>query len=1426
MEENKDELSLSLEQMQNNLRKVSEEHSERTWLQRGKNILSERLRGEKTLPEVAKEIIDFLASYVIVQIGTLYVLEEDVFNLEYAYGTKSDLALSFALGEGMLGQVAIKKETSVFNDVPANYFQIKSSLGRQMPDTIVIFPIVFNDKTIAIIELAKFGEFTPIQLKLLDGVAENIAISVNTSLNQESLKELLSKLQLQKSDMEKTALELAKQVDCLNNAAIVSIADANGDIIYVNDKFCEISKYSREELLGKNHRIVKSEKQPDGLFVGMWKLIRQGRVWNGEILNKAKDGSYYWVDTTITPFKGLDGNIEKYVAIRFDITNTKNQKSEIEIITEELSKQIECLNNAAIVSIADAKGDIIYVNDKFCEISKYSREELIGQNHRIVKSEKQPDGLFVGMWKRISMGDVWNGEILNKAKDGSYYWVDTTITPFKGLDGKIEKYVAIRFDITAAKNQKNEIETVTTELTRQVDCLNNAAIVSIADHKGDIIYVNDKFCEISKYSRDEMMGQNHRILKSERQPDGLFVGMWKLINMGKAWNGEILNKAKDGSFYWVDTTITPFKDKEGRIEKYVAIRFDITNAKNQKNEIEAITTAIYKSNMAVEFDLNGIVLQSNNIFREVMGYESEEEILGRHDSIFLEKGTNETREYKQLWINLKKGEFQEFEYKRITKNGNEVWMKGNYNPIFDTQGKPYKILKIATDITLAKKQALDLETQAKLLQNQQAEMRKANEELEQQNKNLEEARMDIDRKSKQLEISSKYKSEFLSNMSHELRTPLNSLLILAKDLADNKNKNLDVEQVESSNIIYKSGQDLLMLINEVLDLSKIEAGKMTLNIENLSIREFGNSLKLNFKHQTQKKGIKLNLTISDDCPSFIKTDSLRLNQIMKNLISNAIKFTERGGISINMTVNKDNTLNIAVIDTGIGIPKEKQMLIFEAFQQADGSTARKYGGTGLGLSISRDLVKLLGGEITLSSKVNEGSTFKIIIPFELEEFENHIPSFAADSQSYDKVFKRAETNNKEIDSANVKDDRHSIGADDKVLLIIEDDISFAEILRKQAIKKDFKCVLAFTGEDGLSFVKKYHPKAIILDIALPGISGHDVLIELKVNPAYRHIPVYVLSVQENGQKTLREGALDFFQKPINKIQLEKSFTRIEDFLDRKKKNLLIVEDDKDLRRAICKFIGDEDVKCFEAESGKETLNIIKNNEIDCIVLDLGLPDMTGLELIKTLKKQKTKKVPPIIVYTGRKLSEKENSELKELTEGIIIKGVKSEELLLDETALFLHRTISNLSPSKQKVITDLYDHNLIFKNKKILLVDDDMRNVFALSKKLSESGFLVMKAENGISALEMLSKHKDIDMILMDIMMPEMDGYEAMKRIRAKGDYMEVPIIALTAKAMKEDKQRCIDAGANAYVSKPVDVSSLNTTIRIWLNKHKNVLVH
>jgi len=718
----------------------------------------------------------------------------------------------------------------------------------------------------------------------------------------------------------------------------------------------------------------------------------------------------------------------------------------------------------------------------------------------------------------------------------------------------------------------------------------------------------------------------------------------------------------------------------------------------------------------------------------------------------------------------------------------------------------------------------ELEEQTQNLKQQQEELQMTNEELEEQTQSLEikntevlAAKNDIELKTKQLEISSKYKSEFLANMSHELRTPLNSLLILSKDLSENKKKNLDTIQVECAEIIYKSECDLLALINEVLDLSKIEAGKMLINIESVSLKTFTNDLIINFKHHAEQKGLKLTCKLGDDLPEFIITDLQRLNQIMKNLLSNAIKFTEEGSVSISVDKNTKSTLIISVTDTGLGIKEEKQMAIFEAFQQADGGTSRKYGGTGLGLSISRELAKLLSAEIRVSSKINEGSTFSLTIPLQIKAEKDIDMLVTLEESDFHKF--NAEFENKYLNYPSIQDDRNSITGNDKVVLIIEDDLNFASILFNQANKKGFKCLSASTGEDGLSLATKYKPQAIILDMGLPGISGQEVLHELKANPSLSHIPVHVISASEASLDPIENGAIEYLMKPIDRNKLEASFSRIANFANGKIKNLLIIEDNQNSRTAIRTLIGNGEVKCIEAGTGAEGLTLYQGNHIDCIILDLGLPDMSGFELIHKLNEMTDHKIPPIIVYTGKELTKEENNELQQYAKSVIIKGVKSEDRLLDETALFLHRTTINLPVSNQINKKNIYNKEAVFITKKILLADDDSRNVYALSKILNDRGMDILKAENGIQALELLNTHPDIDLVLMDIMMPDMDGYEAIRQIRLQKKFINLPVIALTAKAMKDDKQKCIDAGANEYITKPIDIDRLLSLMRVWLSK-------
>jgi signal transduction histidine kinase/CheY-like chemotaxis protein/CHASE3 domain sensor protein len=719
----------------------------------------------------------------------------------------------------------------------------------------------------------------------------------------------------------------------------------------------------------------------------------------------------------------------------------------------------------------------------------------------------------------------------------------------------------------------------------------------------------------------------------------------------------------------------------------------------------------------------------------------------------------------------------------------------------------------------------ELEEQTQQLREQQEELQAANEELEeqsqavsQQNSELEAARSNLEFKTRELEISSKYKSEFLANMSHELRTPLNSLLILANDLARNADNNLNGEQVESAQVISRSGHDLLSLINDILDLSKIEAGKMNLNVTGVTLADIADDIRRTFGRQAAEKGLTLDTVIDETLPDTIRTDKQRLEQILRNLIANALKFTEKGSVKVSFRCEPNNHIAIVVADTGIGIPKDKQALVFEAFLQLESGTARKYGGTGLGLSICRDLAKLLGGTITVDSEEGSGSSFTLVIP---ESIEADLYATPEPVRQPKQVAPQPDRH-RFLDYPSIPDQREEIGRDDHIILIIEDDDDFARVLAEQAKKKGFKHLNAATGEDGLTLAASYKPHAIILDLALPGMDGYLVLKELKSDPQLRHIPVHIMSAEEKQLDPIKAGAVDYLTKPIDKQQLDASFARMEDFINRKMKNLLIIEDNEMQRKAIVKLIGNGDVQCLEASTAQEALKILREQTIDCLVLDVGLPDMSGFELIEALENGngvKDGRVPPIIVYTGKELTRQENEELQQYAETIIIKGVKSEERLLDETALFLHRTLSNLSPQKQGIITAMYDKEAQLQGKQVLLVDDDMRNVFALSKVLSERGMKIIKADNGRVALDLLADNPEMDFVLMDIMMPEMDGYECIRKIRQQNHFQDLPIVALTAKAMKEDRQKCIDAGANDYIAKPVEVERLFSLMRIWMRK-------
>ncbi|MEH2175346.1 hybrid sensor histidine kinase/response regulator [Nostoc sp.] len=749
-------------------------------------------------------------------------------------------------------------------------------------------------------------------------------------------------------------------------------------------------------------------------------------------------------------------------------------------------------------------------------------------------------------------------------------------------------------------------------------------------------------------------------------------------------------------------------------------------------------------------------------------------------------------------------------------------------------------------------QAQSLKTSEDLLKGQQEELQQTNAELEEKaellamqkkeverkNREIEQARLSLEDKAEQLALSSKYKSEFLANMSHELRTPLNSLLILAKLLTDNIDRNLTAKQVEYSQTIYSAGTDLLALINDILDLAKIESGTMSIDMTQMPLTDLGEQIERTFRQIAQSKGLGFAIEFTPELPNSIYTDVKRIQQVLKNLLSNAFKFTEQGEVRLRIAVaklgwsNDNETLNRAqlviafsVSDTGIGIAPEKQKVIFEAFQQADGSTSRRYGGTGLGLSISREIARLFGGEIKLISQPGEGSTFTFYLPqlSAVSDSGAFSPSRALSPESRSTLptpYSPLLTPHSSLStqhSALINDDRTTIERGDRVLLIVEDDINFARILLDMAQQQGFKVIAAQTGSTGLMLAQQFQPSAVLLDIRLPEMDGWTVLDRLKHDPNTRHIPVHIMTVEEGKQRGLQLGAIAYLQKPLTSETISEALTKIKGFVERQVKNLLVVEDDDTQRLSIVELIGNSDVSTTAVADGAAALEAIRTQHFDCLVLDLGLPDMTGFELIEQIKLLPNGKTLPIIVYTGREISKAQETELRRIAETIIIKDVRSPERLLDETALFLHRVQANLPEPKRQILEQLHSQDYLLTGKTALIVDDDMRNIFALTSMLERYQIQVLYAENGREGITLLENTPDIDVVLMDVMMPEMDGYETTRTIRQNERFKSLPIIALTAKAMQGDREKCIEAGASDYITKPVDTEQLLSLLRVWL---------
>ncbi|VVP69206.1 Sensor histidine kinase RcsC [Pseudomonas fluorescens] len=726
------------------------------------------------------------------------------------------------------------------------------------------------------------------------------------------------------------------------------------------------------------------------------------------------------------------------------------------------------------------------------------------------------------------------------------------------------------------------------------------------------------------------------------------------------------------------------------------------------------------------------------------------------------------------------------------------------------------------------------------LETQQVELEQTNEQLAEQaeilaeqrdamdlkNTELNQAQAQLEERADELQRSSKYKSEFLANMSHELRTPLNSSLILAKLLAENPQENLSAEQVKFAESIYSAGNDLLNLINDILDISKVEAGKLEIRPENTSVARLVDGLRGMFEPLAADKQLQFHVDLQDGSPAMLFTDRQRLEQVIKNLLSNAVKFTEKGTVSLSVATAPNDGIAFIVRDSGIGIAEDQQDSIFEAFRQADGTTNRRYGGTGLGLSISRDLAALLGGSINVTSTPGQGSVFTLVLPQEyVESDEVRVeplrapPAVPAPSV----VTTQLKPLIADVDIPRFNDDRAKAPFTTRCILVVEDEANFAHILFDLAHELGYQCLVAHGADEGYDLARQFLPDAILLDMRLPDHSGLTVLQRLKEHAETRHIPVHVISVEDRVEAAMHMGAVGYAVKPTTREELKDVFARLEAKLTQKVKRVLLVEDDDLQRDSISRLIGDDDIEITAVGFAQEALDLLRTTIFDCMIIDLKLPDMLGGDLLKRMSTEEICSFPPVIVYTGRNLTRDEEAELRKYSRSIIIKGARSPERLLDEVTLFLHKVESRLSHDRQTMLKTARSRDKVFEGRKVLLVDDDVRNIFALTSALEQKGAVVVIGRNGREAIDRLNEVEDIDLVLMDVMMPEMDGFEATLEIRKDPRWRKLPIIAVTAKAMKDDQERCLQAGANDYLAKPIDLDRLFSLIRVWLPKMERI---
>jgi PAS domain S-box-containing protein len=1187
-----------------------------------------------------------------------------------------------------------------------------------------------------------------------------------------------------------------------------------GKITDVNQATEEATGAGRAELVGRDFADFFSD--PVKARAGYAQVFREGKVHDYPLELRHRDGSLTPVLYNASVYRDADGGVAGVFAAARDVTALRRVEGEIRRSGTYARNLIEA-NLDPLVTISP-EGKITDVNQATEEATGVQRAELIGQDFADFFSD--PGKARAGYAQVFHEGTVRDYPLELRHRGGRLIPVLYNASVYRDADGSVAGVFAAARDVTELRKVERERadhDWIKTGLARLSDILRSE--LTPTELAAEVIK------ELTKYVGGQV-GVFYAMDGNREDPALKLIGSYAytrrkhLANSFSFGEGLVGQAALERQQILISEVPEDYLRIASGLGETAPRQICVTPLLSQQQVKGVIEVATLGALTDLQLEYLAQAVPQVAVTLETV--EARERV--RHA----------LRESQRLAEELKA---QQAELQMTNRQLEEQAVRLN-----ESQDR----LRIQQEELQAsnaelEEQTLRLKESEENLRTQQEELQVTNEELEEKNellerqtREVEQARKDLEAKATELAAASKYKSEFLANMSHELRTPLNSLLLLARRFVDNQEGNLTQDQVESARVIHSSGNDLLSLINEILDLSKIEAGRMELHRSNVQVSDLAESTRDAFQHVAELRGLVYTVEVHPEAPLSVHTDRKRTDQIIRNLVSNALKFTERGSVKVTFRRAEPAAdhrrsgsmggqgLAIAVEDTGIGIPSDKHKLIFDAFQQADGSTSRKYGGTGLGLSISRELARLLGGRIHLTSQPGQGSTFTLYLPCEpagalagdKKEASETAPAPLLPSTG--PVAPSAVTGQP---PKPVPDDRDQLVPNDRVMLVIEDDVRFAGLLVRQCRERGFKCLVAVCGEDGLDLARRFLPVGVILDLRLPGLSGWDVLDALKADPTTRHIPVHIMSADDPTNEGLRKGAIGQLKKPVTREDIDGVLKKLADVAMQWPKHVLVVDHQPEARQSIIQLIADEgQVQVDEAANAAEALDKLQGQRYDCVIVDLGQMDADGDHLLKQIHADNRADSPPVVVYTSRDLTVEEELDLRSCADSIIIKDSRSDERLLDEVSLFLHCVVVEMPERKRRIITSLHDVDARFRDKKVLVADDDMRAVFALSRLLNDRGMTTLKAENGEKALKLLDENEDVDLVLIDVMMPVMDGLETMRRIRAQERFRKLPIIALTAKAMKGDQDQCVVAGASDYLPKPIDQDRLLSLMRVWLH--------